>query len=108
MALAVLLSALSLAISERGNHLSLPRASRYIAAQAGALALLVLVESTFRLFPAVDTLLEADRAPGNTGGLPIHSPAAFALLSVTMMLVSGTGPYLRRIADGLVPVMCNE
>lgn len=106
MALTVLLCALSLAISEPGNHLSLPRASRYIAAQAGALAILILLESTFRLFPAVDSLLEADRAPGNTGGLPVHSPAAFVLLSLSMMLVSSTGAFLRRIADGLVPLMC--
>jgi diguanylate cyclase (GGDEF)-like protein len=106
MALTVLLCALSLALSEPGNHLSLPRASRAIAAQAGALAVLILLESTFRLFPAVDALLEADRAPGNTGGLPVHSPTAFALLSLSMLLVSSTGAFLRRVADGLVPVMC--
>ena len=106
MALTILLCALSLAISEPGNHLSLPRAGRYIAAQAGLLAVLILLESTFRLFPAVDTLLEADRAPGNTGGLPVHSPAAFVLLSLAMMLVNSTGPFLRRIADGLVPITC--
>ena len=106
MALVVLLCALSLAISEPRNHLSLPRASRYIAAQAGLLSILILLESTFRLFPAVDALLEADRAPGNTGRLPVHSPAAFVVLSVSMVLVTMTGPLLRRIADGLVPVMC--
>ena len=80
MALTVLLCSLSLALSEPGNHLSVPIAARYIAGQAGLLAILILLESTFRLFPAVDALLEADRAPGNTGGLPVHSPAAFALL----------------------------
>ncbi len=106
MALTVLLCALSLAISEPGNHLSLPRAARYIAAQAGILAILILLESTFRLFPAVDTLLEADRAPGNTGGLPVHSPAAFVLLSLAMMLVNSSGAFLKRIADVLVPLMC--
>src|SRR5579863_80162 len=106
MSLTVLLCALSLALSEPGNHLSLPRASRYIAAQGGVLAILILLESTFRLFPAVDTLLEADRAPGNMGTLPVHSPAAFALLSLTMILVSNTGAYLKRAADGLVPLMC--
>jgi diguanylate cyclase (GGDEF)-like protein len=106
MALTVLLCALSLAVSEPGNHLSLPRAGRYIAAQAGILAVLIFLESTFRLFPAVDTLLEADRAPGNTGGLPVHSPTAFVLLSLVIMLVSSTGPLLKRIADGLVPLMC--
>jgi len=106
MSLTVLLCALSLAISEPGNHLSLPRASRYIAAQAGLLSILILLESTFRLFPAVDTLLEADRAPGNTGGLPVHSPAAFVLLSAAMILVSTTGSLSRRIADGLVPLVC--
>jgi diguanylate cyclase (GGDEF)-like protein len=106
MALTVLLCALSLAISEPGNHLSLPRASRAITVQAGALAILILLESAFRLFPTVDTLLEADRAPGNTGGLPVHSPAAFALLSLSMLLVSATGPVLRRIADFVVPAMC--
>ena len=36
----------------------------------------------------------------------MHSPAAFALLSLAMMLVSSTGSYLRRVADGLVPLMC--
>src|ERR1700722_8031227 len=41
MALTVLLCALSLAISEPGNHLSLPRAGRYIAGQAGLLATLI-------------------------------------------------------------------
>jgi diguanylate cyclase (GGDEF)-like protein len=106
MSLTVLLCALSLALSEPGNHLSLPRASRYISAQAGLLAVLILLESMFRLFPAVDTLLEADRAPGNTGALPVHSPAAFALLSLAMILVSSTGSYLKRVADGLVPLMC--
>lgn len=106
MALTVLLCALSLAISEPGNHLSLPRAARYIAAQAAILAILILLESTFRLFPAVDTLLEADRAPGNTGGLPVHSPAAFVLLSLAMMLVNSSGAFLKRIADVLVPLMC--
>jgi diguanylate cyclase (GGDEF)-like protein len=106
MALTVLLCALSLAISEPGNHLSLPRAARYIAAQAGILAVLILMESTFRLFPAVDSLLEADRAPGNTGGLPVHSPTAFVLLSLAMMLVNSSGAFLKRIADGLVPLMC--
>jgi diguanylate cyclase (GGDEF)-like protein len=106
MSLTVLLCALSLALSEPGNHLSLPRASRYIAAQGGLLAILILLESIYRVFPAVDTLLEADRAPGNTGGLPIHSPAAFALLCLAMILVSSSGSYLKRVADGLVPLMC--
>jgi diguanylate cyclase (GGDEF)-like protein len=106
MALVVLLCSLSLAISETGSHLSLPVAGRYIAGQAGLLAILVLVESIYRLFPAVDTLLEADRAPGNTGALPIHSPAAFALLSLSMMIVGVRSALLRRIADGLVPAMC--
>ena len=100
MALTVLLCALSLAISEPGNHLSLPRAARYIAAQAGILAVLILLESTFRLFPAVDTLLEADRAPGNTGGLPVHSPTAFVLLSLAMMLVNSGGPLLNASPTG--------
>ena len=90
MSLTVLLCALSLAISESGNHLSLPRASRYIAAQAGLLSILILLESTFRLSRRW-TLLEADRAPGNTGGLPVHSPAAFVLLSVAMILVERHG-----------------
>ena len=106
MALTALLCALSLAISETGNHLSLPLAGRYIAAQAGVLAMLILLESSYRMFPAVDALLEADRAPGNTGGLPVHSPAAFALLSLAMMLVTARGLILRRIADGLVPILC--
>jgi diguanylate cyclase (GGDEF)-like protein len=106
MALVVLLCTLSLAISEPGSHLSLPRASRYIAVQAGLLSILILLESTFRLFPAVDALLVADRAPGNTAGLLVHSPAAFVLLSISMVLVTMTGPLLRRISDGFVPVMC--
>src|SRR5579863_5369755 len=106
MSLTVLLCALSLALSEPGNHLSLPRVSRYIASQGGLLAILILLESMYRLFPAVGTLFEADRAPGNTGSLPVHSPAAFALLSLTMMLVSSSGSYLKRVADVLVPVMC--
>lgn len=106
MSLTVLLCALSLAISETGSHLSLPVAARYIAAQAGLLAVLILLETVFHQFPAVDVLLEADRAPGNTGGLPVHSPAAFALLSLAMMLVSSRGPILRRLADGLVPMLC--
>jgi len=106
MALTVLLSALSLALSESGSHLSLPIASRYIAAQAGLLAILILLESFYRMFPAVDVLLEADRATGNTGGLPIHSPAAFVLLSISMMLVTARSVVVRRIADVLIPVMC--
>ena len=106
MALTVLLCALSLALSESNNHLSLPLAARYIAAQAGLLAILVLLESMYRIFPAVDGLLEADRAPGNTGGLPVHSPAAFVLLSLAMMLVTCHGVLLRRVADVLVPLMC--
>ncbi len=106
MALTVLLCALSLAISEPGNNLSLPVAARYVAAQAGLLSLLILLESIYRTLPAVDALLEVDRAAGNTGGLPVHSPAAFALLSLSMMLVSSGAPILRRIADGLVPVLC--
>jgi len=105
MALTVLLCALSLAFSETGSHLSVPIAARYIAAQAGILAILITLESVYRQFPAVDTLLEADRAPGNTAGLPVHSPAAFALLSLSMMLVSSRGVLFRRIADCLVPLM---
>jgi diguanylate cyclase (GGDEF)-like protein len=38
--------------------------------------------------------------------LPVHSPAAFALLSLSMVLVSIVGPLVQRIADGLVPLMC--
>jgi diguanylate cyclase (GGDEF)-like protein len=106
MALTVLLCALSLALSESRSHLSLPIAGKYIGAQAGILSILILLESTYRQFPAVDTLLEADRAPGNLGGLPVHSPAAFALLSLAMMLVSSRALILRRIADGLVPMVC--
>jgi diguanylate cyclase (GGDEF)-like protein len=104
--LTVLLCALSLALSESRSHLSLPIAGKYIGAQAGILSILILLESTYRQFPAVDTLLEADRAPGNLGGLPVHSPAAFALLSLAMMLVSSRALILRRIADGLVPMVC--
>jgi diguanylate cyclase (GGDEF)-like protein len=106
MALTVLLCALSLAISEPGNHLSLPVAARYIAAQAGLLAGLIWLESLFRLVPSLDVLLQADRAAGNTASLPVHSPAAFALLSLSMMLVNSRGPMLRRMADGLVPILC--
>ena len=106
MALTVLLCALSLALSEAGSHLSVPIAARYIAAQAGVLAVLIMLEAIYRQFPAVDALLEADRAPGNTAGIPVHSPAAFALLSLSMMLVSSRGVIFRRIADGLVPLMC--
>ena len=106
MALTVLLCALSLAISETGDHFSLPVAARYVAAQAGVLSVLILLEAIYRAFPAVDSLLQVDRAPGNTGGLPVHSPAAFALLSLSMMLVSSRQPVLRRIADGVVPLMC--
>lgn len=106
MSLTILLSALSLALSESGSHLSLPIASRYIAAQAGLLAVLILLESIYRMFPAVDGLLEADRAPGNTGALPIHSPAAFVLLSISMMLVTASSVLVRRIADCLIPIMC--
>jgi diguanylate cyclase (GGDEF)-like protein len=106
MALTVLLCSLSLAISEPGDHLSLPVAARYVAAQAGILSVLILLESIYRAFPAVDTLLQADRASGNTGGLPVHSPAAFALLSLSMMMVSSKQLILRRIADIVVPVMC--
>src|SRR6185437_8554147 len=47
MSLTVLLCALSLALSEPGNHLSLPRASRYIGAQGGLLAILILLESIY-------------------------------------------------------------
>jgi len=106
MALTVLLCALSLALSESGSHLSLPIAGRYIAAQAGVLAVLILLESAYRQFPAVDGLLAADRAPANTGGLPVHSPAAFAMLSLAMMLVSSRKALSRRVADVLVPLVC--
>ncbi len=106
MALTALLCALSLAMSESGDRFSMPVAARYVAAQAGILSILTLLESIYQQFPAVDTLLQADRAPGNTGALPVHSPAAFALLSLSIMLVSSQGPILRRIADGLVPMMC--
>jgi len=106
MALTVLLCALSLAISETGHHLSLPRVGRYIAAQAGVLAVLVLLESIYRLFPAVDALLAADRVPGNTAGLPMHSPAVFAGLSLVMILVSSSNSILQRIAELLSPVIC--
>jgi diguanylate cyclase (GGDEF)-like protein len=40
------------------------------------------------------------------GGLPVHSPAAFALLSLAMVLVSSQSILLRRVADGLVPLVC--
>ena len=106
MALTVLLCALSLALSESNSHLSLPIAARYVAGQAGILAILILLESIYRMFPAVDGLLMADRAPGNTGGIPVHSPAAFVLLSISMMLVTARSVLVRRIADGLIPVMC--
>ena len=55
MSLTVLLCALSLALSESGNHLSLPRASRYIASQGGLLAILILLESIYWFLPAVWT-----------------------------------------------------
>jgi diguanylate cyclase (GGDEF)-like protein len=106
MALTVMLCALSLALSENGSHLSVPIAARYIAAQAGVLALLIMLESIYRKFPAVDALLMADRASGNTAGLPVHSPAAFAFLSLCMMLVSSREVIFRRIADVLAPLMC--
>lgn len=106
MALTVLLCALSLAISETGHHLSLPRVGRYIAVQAGVLAVLILLESIYRVFPAVDALLAADRVPGNTAGLPVHSPAVFAALSLVMMLVSSANSVLQRIAELLTPVIC--
>lgn len=106
MALVVLLCTLSLVLSEPRNHLSLPLVSRYIAAQAGLLAIAILAESTFRLFPAVDTLLEVDRAPGNTGGLPVHSPTVFVILSTLIILVSSTKPIIRRITDAMVPLLC--
>ena len=106
MALTVLLCALSLAISESGHHLSLPMVGRYIAAQAGLLSLLILFESMRKMFPAVDLLLEGDRAPGNTGDLPIHSPALFAILSSMIILVSSSRPVARRISEALVPLLC--
>ena len=106
MALTALLCALSLAVSEPLSHLSLPRVSMSIAIQAVLLAIAVLAESIFRLIPAVDTLLEADRAPGNTGGLPVHSPAVFAILSAMIILVNSSKPLIRRFADAVVPLLC--
>jgi diguanylate cyclase (GGDEF)-like protein len=105
-ALTVLLCALSLAISEPASQLSLPRVSRSIAIQAFLLAAAILLESVFRFIPMVDTLLEADRVPGNTGGLPVHSPAVFAILSAMIILVSSSKPLIRRFADAVVPLLC--
>ena len=106
MALTVLLCTLSLATTESGHHFSLPIVGRYIAAQAGLLSLLILFESMRRMFPAVDGLLEADRAPGNMGDLPVHSPAVFAILSSMIILVSSSKPVARRISEALVPLLC--
>jgi diguanylate cyclase (GGDEF)-like protein len=106
MALTVLLCALSLAVSEPGSHLALPRVSMTIAIQAVLLAGAILAESVFRYIPAVDVLLEADRAPGNTGGLPVHSPVVFAILSAMILLVNSSRPLIRRFADAMVPLLC--
>ncbi len=106
IALAALLCAFSLVLSEPGSHLALPRLSRAIAMLAGILAFAVLLENTFHLFPALDTLLDSERAGPNNRELALQPPAAFALLAIVMVLVSGSSALIRRIADVAVSFLC--
>lgn len=105
MALTALLCAFSLVLSEPGSHLALPRLSRTIAMLAGILALACLLENTFHLFPSVDQILNSERAGPNNRGLALQPPAFFALLSVVMVLVSGTSALVKRFADVAVSVL---
>jgi hypothetical protein len=40
------------------------------------------------------------------GGLPVHSPAVFAILSAMIILVNSSRPLIRRFADAMVPLLC--
>jgi diguanylate cyclase (GGDEF)-like protein len=106
IALAALLCTFSLVLSEPGSHLALPRLSRAIAMLAGILAFAVLLENTFHLFPALDTLLDSERAGPNNRELALQPPAAFALLAIVMILVNGSSALTRRIADVAVSLLC--
>jgi diguanylate cyclase (GGDEF)-like protein len=106
IALTALLCTFSLVLSEPGSHLALPRLSRAIAMLAGILSFAVLLENTFHLFPALDQLLDSERANPNNRGLALQPPVAFAVLAVVMVLVSGSSALMKRIADVAVSCLC--
>ena len=104
MALTALLCTFSLVLSEPGSHLALPILGRLIAIVAGLIALAVLLENTFHRFPALDALLESERINSANRALALQPPAAFVVLAIVMILVTGSSALMKRIAD--VAVSC--
>ncbi len=102
MALTALLCTYSLVLSQPESHFSLPRFSRYVAVFAGLLAVAILIEDAFRLFPGLDALLDKDRTASNFGGLPLQLPATLSCIAVAMILVSSGGAFVKRVADVFV------
>src|SRR6516164_3001968 len=106
MALTALLCTFSLVLSEPGSHLALPRLGRAIAMLAGIVAFAVLLENALHLFPALEDLLGFERADPKNRALALQAPAAFGILSIVMVLVTGRSILARRVADVGVSLLC--
>ena len=106
MALTALLCTFSLVLSEPGSHLALPRLGRAIAMLAGIVAFAVLLENALHLFPALEDLLSFERADPKNRALALQAPAAFGILSIVMVLVTGRSILARRVADVGVSLLC--
>jgi diguanylate cyclase (GGDEF)-like protein len=102
LSLTVLLCTLSLALSEPGSPMPLPRLSRGVALLAALLAMCVLVEGVVHFSGSLDALLDVSRAASEGSSLALQPAAVLVFLSVMIIFVQTGGSVIAHLADALV------
>jgi len=105
-ALAALLCALSLQVSEPRYSGRMYRFGQVLVVAVTLLASVVLIEYRFHGAPGVESLLASDRGALFTGNMSPHSAAGFALLGIAIVLVRARKRFAVYLADLTIFCLC--
>jgi diguanylate cyclase (GGDEF)-like protein len=105
-ALAAILCALSLQISEPRYSRRMHRISLVLAVVVALLASAALIEHRFHVAPGVGSLLTSDRGALFAESMSPHSAAGFALLGVAIILVRARKRFAVHLADLTIFCLC--
>jgi diguanylate cyclase (GGDEF)-like protein len=105
-ALAAILCALSLQISEPRYSRRMHRLALVLAVAVTLLSSAALIEHRFHVAPGVESLLSSDRGSLFTEGMSPHSAAGFVLLGVAIVLVRARKRFAVHLADLTIFCLC--
>ena len=105
-ALAAILCALSLHLTEPRYSRRMNRIGLVLAVVVTLVATITLIEHRFHGAPGVESLLASDRGALFTEGMSPHSAAGFALLGVAIVLVRARKRFAVYLADLTIFCLC--